>query len=152
MNDRETRYVVVQVVLVAAALLAPVVGLRSDPWPTGVAVLGCLSAVAGIGIVAVASVTLGQRSLSPFPKPKAGSVLVQHGVFALVRHPVYSGLTLFVLGWGVAWSSLTTVAGAFVLLVFFDVKARREERWLEEKFADYATYKWRVKKLVPFIY
>jgi protein-S-isoprenylcysteine O-methyltransferase Ste14 len=59
---------------------------------------------------------------------------------------------VFVLGWGLIWSSLATVVGALVLLVFFDFKARREECWLEAKFAGYAEYKRRVKKLIPFIY
>ena len=152
MNGKGVWYVVVQTVLTLAALLAPVLGARSDSWPGAVAVVGGLLTVAGVGIVVIASVALGQRSLSAFPKPKDGAILVQHGIFAVIRHPIYTGLTLFVLGWGLAWSSIVTVAGALVLLVFFDVKARREERWLETKFTDYAAYKRRVKKLVPFTY
>jgi protein-S-isoprenylcysteine O-methyltransferase Ste14 len=38
------------------------------------------------------------------------------------------------------------------LLVFFDVKARREERWLCEKVAGYAAYQLRARRLIPFIY
>ena len=152
MSGKGAWYVVVQTVLMLAALLAPPLGLRSASWPGAVVVAGGLLAVAGLGVVVSASVALGQRSLSPFPKPRERAVLVEHGVFSVVRHPIYSGLTLFVLGWGLAWSSLATVVGALVLLVFFDVKSRREERWLDEKFADYPAYKRRVKKLVPYVY
>jgi protein-S-isoprenylcysteine O-methyltransferase Ste14 len=38
------------------------------------------------------------------------------------------------------------------LLVFFDLKARREERWLEEAYPGYGDYRRRVRKLVPFLY
>ena len=45
-----------------------------------------------------------------------------------------------------------TLIYAGVLLAFFDVKSRREERWLTEKFPDYAAYRTRVHKLIPFVY
>lgn len=152
MSGKGAWYVVVQTVLMLAALLAPVFGARSGSWPGAVIAAGGLLAVAGVGIAAAASIALGRRSLSPFPRPRPGAMLVQHGVFALVRHPIYTGLTVFVLGWGLVWSSLPTLAGAVVLLAFFDVKARREERWLAAKFPDYAEYSRRVHKLIPFIY
>jgi len=36
--------------------------------------------------------------------------------------------------------------------MFFDVKAKKEETWLIEKFPDYANYRNSVKKLIPWIY
>lgn len=152
MNGKGTGYVVVQFVLLVPALIAPLLGARSASWPVAVTVVGGLVAAAGLALTAAASVALGQRNLSPFPKPKPGAGLVQHGVFSVVRHPIYSGLTLFVLGWGLAWGSVVTLLATLVLLVFFDVKARREERWLTATFADYTDYQRRVKKLIPFIY
>lgn len=152
MNGKGTGYVVAQFVLLVPALIAPLLGARSAAWPVAVTVLGGLLAAAGLALVAAASVTLGQRNLSPFPKPKPEAALVQHGSFAVVRHPIYSGFVLLVLGWGLAWGSVVSLVGALVLLVFFDVKARREERWLAEMFAGYADYQQRVKKLIPFIY
>jgi protein-S-isoprenylcysteine O-methyltransferase Ste14 len=41
---------------------------------------------------------------------------------------------------------------AALLFLLFDAKARREERWLVEKFPSYAGYQRRVRKLVPFLY
>ncbi|GAB3977339.1 hypothetical protein GCM10029978_066780 [Actinoallomurus acanthiterrae] len=152
MSGKGEWYVGVQAVLVLVALLAPVFGARSGSWPGAVAGGGVLLAAVGVGIVVAASIALGRRSLSPFPKPRPGAALVQHGIFAVVRHPIYTGLTVVVLGWGLVWSSLFTVAWALVLLVFFDVKARREERWLAEQFPDYAAYQKRVPKLIPFVY
>lgn len=150
MTGRGAGYVAVQAVLMVAALLAPAL-TRATGWPVAVVVAGTVVAVLGIGMVALASVTLG-RSLSPFPRPKDGAVLVSHGIFSVVRHPIYTGLTLLVLGWGLVWSSPATILGAVVLLAFFDVKARREERWLEATFTGYAEYRQRVRKLVPLVY
>jgi protein-S-isoprenylcysteine O-methyltransferase Ste14 len=41
---------------------------------------------------------------------------------------------------------------AIALLIFFDIKSRKEEEWLLEKFPDYKTYQQRTKKLIPLIY
>lgn len=151
MSDRGAWYVVVQTVLMLAALLAPVAGLRAGEWPAPVAVVGGVLVLGGLGVAALASVTLG-RSLSPFPKPNARSTLVEHGVFSVVRHPIYGGIVLIALGWSLVWGSLATAVGALVLLAFFDIKARREEGWLEARFPGYAAYKGRVRKLIPFVY
>ena len=45
-----------------------------------------------------------------------------------------------------------TVLYAVLLLLFLDVKSRREERWLSAKFSSYADYRKRVRKLIPFVY
>jgi len=45
-----------------------------------------------------------------------------------------------------------TLAYAALLSVLFDAKARREERWLVEKFPSHADYQRRVRTLVPFVY
>jgi protein-S-isoprenylcysteine O-methyltransferase Ste14 len=45
--------------------------------------------------------------------------------------------------------ALVATAALFVLL---DMKSRREERWLQEKFDNYGRYKMRVRRLIPFVY
>ena len=69
-----------------------------------------------------------------------------------MRHPIYSGLSLAAFGWSLIWNSIAALVATLLLLAFFDIKARREERWLEEKFTGYAAYRSRVKKLIPFVY
>jgi protein-S-isoprenylcysteine O-methyltransferase Ste14 len=91
-------------------------------------------------------------ALTPLPYPKADVPLVQTGPFALVRHPIYSGVLAALFGIALAttgWLTFVYAAAAFVLL---DVKSRREERWLVEKFPEYPAYQRRVRKLIPFIY
>jgi protein-S-isoprenylcysteine O-methyltransferase Ste14 len=45
-----------------------------------------------------------------------------------------------------------TLLLSVVLFVFFDIKSRREERMMLRQFPDYAAYRQRVKKLIPFVY
>ena len=78
--------------------------------------------------------------------------LVESGIFSVVRHPIYSGLSLAAFGWSLIWNSIAALVATLLLLSFFDIKARREERCLEEKFPGYSAYKSRVKKLIPFVY
>jgi protein-S-isoprenylcysteine O-methyltransferase Ste14 len=112
---------------------------------------GAALAIAGIALGFAALLSLG-RNLTPLPHPKEGATLVETGAYSIVRHPIYSGLAFAAFGWGLGWRSPVTLAFAAVLLVFFDIKSRREELWLVESFPQYAGYKNRVRKLIPFVY
>ncbi len=116
------------------------------------AAAGGFLCVVGLTFVVLGSIGLGRKNLSPFPKPNERSSLVENGVFAIVRHPIYSGFSLLAFGWSLGWTSVAALIAALALLALFDLKARREERWLEAKFPRYAAYKTRVKKLIPLVY
>ena len=99
----------------------------------------------------VGVLSLGQN-LTAVPYPKEDAVLVESGVFRIVRHPIYSGIILGSLGWGLLTNSLLALFLTLVLFIFFDIKSRREEQWLSDKYADYPAYQARVRKLIPLIY
>ena len=65
---------------------------------------------------------------------------------------MYGGAVIAALGWGLAMASPMALAGAFVLGVFFDLKSRREEAWLGERFAGYAAYRQHTRRLIPWLY
>ena len=61
-------------------------------------------------------------------------------------------MLLLLLAWALASSPCALVALASAA-GFFDAKRRREERWLEEQYADYATYRERVRRhFIPFLW
>jgi protein-S-isoprenylcysteine O-methyltransferase Ste14 len=92
------------------------------------------------------------HSLTPLPYPKVDGELVQTGIYGIVRHPLYSGLIFAALSWAILQISGSHLLGAIAFFLFFNAKASREENWLMEKYSDYADYRQRVKKLIPWIY
>ena len=116
---------------------------------TSYAGLGLL--VLGLLLSSGGAITLG-RWLTPFPRPLVKSELRTGGAYALVRHPLYSGILFMAFGWSLYALSVAGALFDLALLAFFDRKAAREELWLAEKFAGYAAYRRQVKKLIPWIY
>jgi protein-S-isoprenylcysteine O-methyltransferase Ste14 len=92
------------------------------------------------------------KSLTPLPYPREDGELVTTGVYQLVRHPLYSGVILGCLGMTIFWESVSHLVLTVVLLIFFDIKARKEEVFLMEKYVNYGEYRQRVKKFIPGIY
>jgi protein-S-isoprenylcysteine O-methyltransferase Ste14 len=148
-------FVVAQVVLIGLVFFGPrtVAGRPSWPFPFPHAcpVAGGALMVLGGGLFGAGLFRLG-RGLTPLPYPKDGAELVQTGPFALVRHPMYGGGLILGLGWALCVQCWLTLGYVAALFVFLDVKSRREERWLAERFPAYATYRRRVRKLIPFVY
>ncbi len=56
------------------------------------------------------------------------------------------------LGWALKLHSTPALVYSLLLFIILDIKARAEERWLMEKFPEYAAYRRRVRRLIPFIY
>lgn len=80
----------------------------------------------------------------------AGEGLVTWGLYALMRHPQYTGLGLFILGALVQWPTLLTLLMAPALLVTYYRLARREDRELAERFGlSFALYRQRVPAFIP---
>jgi protein-S-isoprenylcysteine O-methyltransferase Ste14 len=91
-------------------------------------------------------------NLTPLPHPKDDGKLVTTGVYGVVRHPIYSGVIFLAIAYSCWRWSLTHAIGTVILLLFFDIKARKEESWLKNKFSDYNSYQSKVKKLIPWLY
>ena len=151
-NERGEWYLAGQGVLIAAVLLAPLLGERRFQWSGTRSAVGALVGLIGLSGVALGALGLGERNLTPFPKPRDEGALVEGGIFSVVRHPIYSGFSLAAFGWSLMWSSIAAFVAAAVLVAFFDAKARREEEWLVETFTGYEAYRSRVRKLIPFVY
>lgn len=134
----------------AQVFLAAIIVLRSGwPWEHWLT-LSLVVFAAGLGTWAV--VTMGRRSMNVAPQVRAGARLQTSGPYRWVRHPMYLALLLFCAGF--AW--LRPDAPNFVfwamLLGVLLAKAGVEERLLMKRFPEYAEYRKRVAKLVPFIY
>ncbi len=148
-------YVVGQFVLFALIFGAPFVLPNLVDWERPWNFIGIgLSLVLGAsgGLIALAGLLSLGSNLTAVPYPKEDAELVEQGAYRVVRHPIYSGIIFGAFSWGLLNNHLLTLLLAFFLFLFFDVKARREERWLCEKYDGYAAYQKRVRKLIPWIY
>jgi protein-S-isoprenylcysteine O-methyltransferase Ste14 len=91
-------------------------------------------------------------SLTPFPHPISGAALVESGPYRVVRHPIYSGGTLFFIGISLALSP-AALAITLVLAIVWALKAQVEESFLRTADPGYAAYCERTPaRLVPFVY
>ena len=154
MNDNFSRrsgwWVVGQfLLLLAVAILGITDHKTSRPIAIfiGGLVLFAASAVCGIaGLLALG------RTLTPFPKPSTTTRFVRGGIYGLIRHPLYTSVFCAALGWALVRQSWPALAASLVLGFFLDAKARREERWLLGQFPDYAGYRKRVRRFIPWLY
>lgn len=103
---------------------------------------------AGVGFFIAGVAALG-RNLTPLPQPRPDGGFVRHGIYARVRHPLYSSVTLISLGWALLWQSWPALLTALALIPFFSAKARREEQWLSQRFPEYPDYARRVPRFIP---
>lgn len=79
--------------------------------------------------------------------------VIDTGPYALVRHPIYTGVIVAVLATAAAQAKLTGLVGAAVIVFGLWLKARTEERFLTAELgADaYGAYRRRVPMLIPGI-
>jgi protein-S-isoprenylcysteine O-methyltransferase Ste14 len=140
-------WVVVQFVLMIAVLAFGII-LPGRGWGKPVVALGFVLFVLG-GVFGIAGVVVLGRNRTPFPQPRVNSQLIQHGIYARVRHPLYTSVMLISLGWALIWQSWPALVVALVSIPFFHAKARYEERWLCETFPEYLDYQNRVPGFFP---
>jgi protein-S-isoprenylcysteine O-methyltransferase Ste14 len=114
------------------------------------ALVGLMLIMAGIILVARGTRDLRQ-AMTPLPHPRDDAQLVETGIYARVRHPIYGGVILGAFGWGLLTASLVSLALAVVTLGFFVLKSAREEAWLTEAFPGYAAYRRRTRRFIPWI-
>ena len=113
--------------------------------------IGTALKYAGFALLVLAGLNLG-RNLTPLPKPKRDAQLVTTGIFAWMRHPIYTALMLLTFGSSLERGYLIALILSVCLAVLLEFKSRREEAWLLEQFSGYAAYRSRVKKFIPGIY
>ena len=80
--------------------------------------------------------------------------LITRGIYKYVRHPIYGGSIIGLIGFGLVTQSILVSISIFVL--YFKIlndRAKYEEKILADEFGDeYIEYMKNSKKLIPFVY
>jgi protein-S-isoprenylcysteine O-methyltransferase Ste14 len=112
--------------------------------------VGTIVFLSGLGLAVWARLHLGRNWGMPMTE-RAEPELVTSGPYRLVRHPIYTGILVGVLGTALAINLFYLIPLA-VLTAYFVVSATVEERMLTATFPDtYPSYKAHTKKLIPFL-
>ena len=151
--ERGAWYVVIQGILIGLILFGPQGSslVSSEPLATTLQSCGIAIGLLACLVMGIAVINLG-KNLTPLPCPKDDAVLIQAGLYRYVRHPIYFGVLLAALAWLLIFPGIYVLAYAIALFGLFDIKAKREEVWLVERFPAYKDYQQRVKKLIPGCY
>jgi protein-S-isoprenylcysteine O-methyltransferase Ste14 len=77
--------------------------------------------------------------------------LVHNGVYKYIRHPIYAGDMLLIMGLELALNSWL-VLGVIALVIYVTRQAKKEEVILKKAFTDYGNYQKTTKMFVPYIF
>jgi protein-S-isoprenylcysteine O-methyltransferase Ste14 len=112
--------------------------------------VGAILALSGIGLAVWARIYLGGNWGMPMTQRKEPE-LVTSGPYRFVRHPIYSGLLLALVGTALV-SDLYLLIGVAAIGAYFVYSATVEERSMTDHFPTaYPAYRARTKMLIPFV-
>lgn len=125
---------------------------RVVPLTEGFEIAAILFTYAGVAFAIWARFFLG-GNWSGRVTLKRDHTLIQSGPYAIVRHPIYTGLVFAALGTTIGFGKLRCFIGVALAFVGWLAKSRAEEALLMTKFGEsYEEYRRHVKAIIPFVF
>lgn len=139
------------VLFIAVAVAVAYEGTLPGGDVTFLRVLGAVLAIGGVMIAVDSSRRLGP-AMTASPIPRKGGSLVDAGLYRFVRHPIYGGVILTLMGTAMFLDSMVGTVVSALLIPYFWMKSSYEERQLRIHFAGYRDYQQEVRRrLIPFV-
>lgn len=138
-----------------SGLLLVWVGFAARFWTVGVDRAITWQGAIGSALLVIATILMfssfsALRSWRLLPTIEAGHELCATGPYRLIRHPIYLAFDLLGVGLAVAVPTPSVIAGAALLMVGGELRARAEERALVQAFGDrYQEYARQVARRIP---
>jgi protein-S-isoprenylcysteine O-methyltransferase Ste14/rhodanese-related sulfurtransferase len=114
-------------------------------------IIGGILGLGGLLMGALSFRALG-RNFRVFAAPRRSGTLVKTGVYAWVRHPMYTGVVMGLLGYAIAWDAMRSLVLVVGCAIFYVIKGVKEERLLREKYPEYDAYARHTWKFIPYVY
>jgi protein-S-isoprenylcysteine O-methyltransferase Ste14 len=147
-------FLLLTVIVLLSTTRIPLPWLYRRLWPAGIWPfwIGAALTVGGLLLAVWARQHLASN-WSNSVTIKEGHELITTGPYALVRHPIYTGILTGFLGTVIALSQVRGFIGLGLLFIGFWVKLRLEEKWMRSQFGEtYATYAHHTSALVPYLF
>ncbi len=139
---------IVIVALQISLIVAMALPLGAGAWSLPATAL--IAAGIAVGVWALSTNRPGNFNIRP--EPKSGGQIVTRGPYAYVRHPMYLGVMLamlgFCLGYGEHWRWAALAALGIVLVIKMNI----EESAMTARHPGYADYARSTKRIVPFLW
>ncbi len=127
-------------------------GMRVFPISKFTGAAGLMLTFAGIAFAVWARLLLG-RNWSSNVTLKHDHTLIRQGPYRIVRHPIYTGLLVAMLGTALIVGELRGLIAVGLLFLAFWLKSSMEERFMLEQFgSEYRQYQSQVKGLIPYVF
>lgn len=118
----------------------------------GVDTFGFVIGLAGLSLCLYAQIKMG-ASWRVGIDEKVKTQLITTGLYALIRNPTYLGLFMLNLGVWLIWPTWTIFLLNILFVLFLEIQVRCEEDYLISRHgSEYARYKARTKRYLPFVY
>jgi protein-S-isoprenylcysteine O-methyltransferase Ste14 len=103
--------------------------------------------LAGISIIIIGLTTLRWRAAAPSVK----DTLVDKGVYAHIRHPLYTGMMLELSGLFLWLPTISVLVACLLGIIWVMIQARLEETDLLKRLPEYSEYMRKVPRFIPKI-
>ena len=108
--------------------------------------------IIGILILIWSVSVMSLSKLNVFPDVRNGAILISHGPYKFIRHPMYLSVILICLSVVLEFLNPGRLLILMILIATLIYKIEFEENLLINNFEKYAEYRKTTKKLIPFIY
>ena len=153
-RGRSTRTVGLRVALVLLLLVLirrGILGKHAVTRDSTLELAGLLVVICGLALAVWARLYLGRNWGMPMTQ-KVDPELVTGGPYRTIRHPIYTGIILGMVGTAMAVSVYALIP-VIALGAYFVYSARTEEKYLAHEFPDrYPPYRRSTKMLIPFLF
>jgi protein-S-isoprenylcysteine O-methyltransferase Ste14 len=106
--------------------------------------------IAAVALMIAARITFGRRSFHAAANPTAGG-LVTNGPYAWLRHPIYAAILYFVWSTALDHHTWQALMAAALVTAGGVVRMLAEETLLVQRYPEYADYRSRTARVIPFL-